>query len=37
MSKLERLSEISKSLVIYLLHRGKTEATELMNECRPQE
>ena len=35
--KLGRLSEASKNLVIYLLHHGKTEATELMTKCRPQE
>jgi hypothetical protein len=35
--KLERLSETSKNLVVYLLHHGKTEATELMKKCRPQE
>jgi hypothetical protein len=35
--KLGRLSETSKNLVIYLLHHGKTEATELMKKCRPQE
>jgi hypothetical protein len=35
--KLGKLSETSKSLVIYLLHHGKTEATDLMKKCRPQE
>ena len=35
--KLERLSETSKNLVVYLLHHGKTEATELVKKCRPQE
>ena len=35
--KLGRLSETSKNLVTYLLHHGKTEATELMKKCQPQE
>jgi len=34
--KLGKLSETSKSLVIYLLHHGKTEATDLMKKCRPK-
>ena len=35
--KLGRLSETGKNLVIDLLHHGKTEASELMKRCRPQE
>lgn len=35
--KLSRLSETSKNLLIYLLHHGKTEATELMKKCQPQD
>ena len=35
--KVGRLSETSKNLVICLLHHGKTEATELMKKCQPQE
>jgi hypothetical protein len=35
--KLGRLSEMSKNMVIYLLHHDKTEATELMKRCQLQE
>jgi hypothetical protein len=35
--KLSRLSEPSRNLVIYLLHHGKTEATELMKKCEHQD
>ncbi len=35
--KVDKLSGASKSLVLYLLHHGKTEANELMKKCQPPE
>lgn len=35
--KLGRLSETSKGLVVYLLHHGKTEATELWGQCQDKD
>ena len=35
--KVSKLSQTSRSLVLYLLHHGKTELNELMKKCQPSE